>query len=350
MVKSIGSEFSLDIRIFFKPKINAIANDVATVSTGRCAIAALIQHLKLTKDDEVLLPAYLCPVILKAFQKENININYYKIKKNLNADLKDLEKSISKKTRFVYVIHYFGWPQPIDKIGKICRKKGALLVEDCAHSLLSTFKGKMLGEWGDYSFNMLRKWIPIPDGSLLYNHKDTGRKINYMPKLSFGYLQCTKARLGLILVKNVVPYILHRVYLGLEQSISKYPKPAPMSWISKSIWKHTDLQAIKLARRSNYKYLLSHLNNPKIKPFYPFLPEHVTPFQFPVLCGERDRLRDYLFDNKVFTDTHWNLDSFYGPKFRDTKKISPFILSVPIDQRYGKEDMSWLAGILNGFK
>ena len=37
----------------------------------------------------------------------------------------------------LYVIHYVGWPQPMPALVELCRRRGMLLVEDCALSLLS---------------------------------------------------------------------------------------------------------------------------------------------------------------------------------------------------------------------
>jgi dTDP-4-amino-4,6-dideoxygalactose transaminase len=44
-----------------------------------------------------------------------------------------------------------GWPQPVAELADLCRRRGMLLVEDCALSLLSDIPEGSLGAFGDWS-------------------------------------------------------------------------------------------------------------------------------------------------------------------------------------------------------
>ena len=58
--------------------------------------------------------------------------------------------------KLVVCAHLYGTPARIDELKNICERHGALLIEDAAESLGSTYKGKQTGTWGDYgviSFN-----------------------------------------------------------------------------------------------------------------------------------------------------------------------------------------------------
>ena len=60
--------------------------------------------------------------------------------------------------------HIGGWVNPdIEKIAKLCKNKGVALLEDCAHSLGSTLKGKHTGTFGDAGVYSLyaTKTIPV---------------------------------------------------------------------------------------------------------------------------------------------------------------------------------------------
>ena len=72
----------------------------------------------------------------------------------------------------LYVIHYLGWPQPMRRLRAICRRRGMLLVEDCALSLLSEPDGQPLGSFGDWSVFCLYKTLPVPNGALLVQNAD----------------------------------------------------------------------------------------------------------------------------------------------------------------------------------
>ena len=88
-----------------------------------------------------------------------------------NMDPKALEKAFEKypDTKAVICVHLYGTPAKIDEIQEICHRHGAVLIEDAAESLASTFKGQMTGTFGDfgiYSFNG-NKIITTSGGSML---------------------------------------------------------------------------------------------------------------------------------------------------------------------------------------
>lgn len=73
----------------------------------------------------------------------------------------------------------------------------------------------------------------------------------------------------------------------------------------------------------------------------------VIPFSMPILCKNRNELRKYLIENKVYCAIHWNQD-FMSEKVGE-RDISNSILSLPIDERYTTKDMKILAKIINKF-
>ena len=84
-----------------------------------------------------------------------------------------LENKITRQTRAVLIIHYFGFPQPIHKIREICNKKDVLLIEDCAHALFSSHGEEAIGSEGDLAIFSLRKTLPLPEGGgLLINNPE----------------------------------------------------------------------------------------------------------------------------------------------------------------------------------
>ncbi|MBR6833416.1 MAG: DegT/DnrJ/EryC1/StrS family aminotransferase, partial [Fibrobacter sp.] len=58
--------------------------------------------------------------------------------------------------RLVVLVHLYGTPAKVDEIRAICKKHGALLVEDAAESFGASYKGVQTGSFGDFnaiSFN-----------------------------------------------------------------------------------------------------------------------------------------------------------------------------------------------------
>ena len=69
--------------------------------------------------------------------------------------------------------HLYGNPAKIDEIQAICQKHGAVLIEDAAEALGSTYKGKACGSFGDYgvSFNG-NKIITTSGGGMLVSEDE----------------------------------------------------------------------------------------------------------------------------------------------------------------------------------
>jgi perosamine synthetase len=66
-------------------------------------------------------------------------------------DPDSLAARINSKTKAVLLYHLAGYPANAEKIAAICKKNGAILIEDCDNALLATINGKQVGTFGDFS-------------------------------------------------------------------------------------------------------------------------------------------------------------------------------------------------------
>lgn len=66
-----------------------------------------------------------------------------------NIDVSKIEAAISPKTKAVMLAHSLGNPFDLDAVNAICKKYGLWLIEDCCDALGSTYKGQMVGTFGD---------------------------------------------------------------------------------------------------------------------------------------------------------------------------------------------------------
>lgn len=85
---------------------------------------------------------------------------------NMNPDL--IEAKITERTKAIIVTHVWGLPAEMDKIVAIAKKHNLIVIEDCAHALFATYKGKYVGTWGDigsFSFQM-SKQMALGDGGM----------------------------------------------------------------------------------------------------------------------------------------------------------------------------------------
>ena len=66
-----------------------------------------------------------------------------------NIDASKIEAAISSKTKAVMLAHSLGNPFNLDVITALCKKYKLWLVEDCCDALGTTYRGQMVGTFGD---------------------------------------------------------------------------------------------------------------------------------------------------------------------------------------------------------
>jgi CDP-6-deoxy-D-xylo-4-hexulose-3-dehydrase len=66
-----------------------------------------------------------------------------------NIDASKIEAAITDKTKAIMLAHTLGNPYNLDLIVALCKKHQLWLIEDCCDALGSTYKGQMVGTFGD---------------------------------------------------------------------------------------------------------------------------------------------------------------------------------------------------------
>jgi len=66
-----------------------------------------------------------------------------------NIDSSQVEAAIGPRTKAIMLAHTLGNPYNLDIITGLCKKYGLWLVEDCCDALGSTYRGQMVGTFGD---------------------------------------------------------------------------------------------------------------------------------------------------------------------------------------------------------
>ena len=128
-------------------------------SANLLSIAAACNPMRkkfLKRNDEVLIPAIcwstsLWPIVQYGLKPVFVDIDL----NNLNLNIDDLVKKITKKTKAIMCVHILGLSTNMYKLRKICNQKNLILFEDTCESLGSKYNNINLGnygEFGTYSF------------------------------------------------------------------------------------------------------------------------------------------------------------------------------------------------------
>ena len=125
-------------------------------SANLLAVAALTSyHLgekRLRPGDEVItlaagFPTTINPLILYQLMPVFVDIDMGTYNVNVSA----LERSISARTKAVFLPHNIGNPFHVDVVQKLCKKHNLWLIEDCCDALDSTYRARQVGSFGDVS-------------------------------------------------------------------------------------------------------------------------------------------------------------------------------------------------------
>jgi dTDP-4-amino-4,6-dideoxygalactose transaminase len=125
--------------------------------------------------DEIIMPSYTFVSTANAFVLRGGVPIFVDIRPDtLNIDEKLIEKAITRKTKAIVPVHYAGVGCEMDTILKIARRNKLLVIEDAAHGVKATYKGRELGTMGDFgalSFHETKNIISGEGGALLVNNR-----------------------------------------------------------------------------------------------------------------------------------------------------------------------------------
>jgi len=329
------------------------------MSNGRASIRLILKRiLKVGKGDEVLLPAYVFQGLLDPFKESDMTIKFYKLNRDLTMDASDIRRKINENTKVLFIMHYFGFPQPVEQLKDLREAyPSCSVIEDIVQSFFTTCLDSSLGRFGDFSFNVYMKYVPTPDGSLLIINRPIG-DLDWR-NWQFKRLMYTGSRYIAMNLKNLylkgypVP---KNWFLSLfkyaARLMEEYPMFAEMSWISRRLLDKMDYDGIIVKRRDNFQYLLDNWDSASIIPLFPNLPSSVCPMGFVVLAEDRDYVRRELSKAKIYCPVHWRPTSegdgnllareIDPEEFPVSWEISRKIMMIPIDQRYGKNEMDYI--------
>ena len=137
------------------------AQAIAT-SYGRMAFYNILQSLGLPPGSEIVVPALTFWVVPELARAAGFRVVFADIDPaTFNLDAAALERAITPETRAVVPTHLYGLPCDMDAIMTIAECHNLRVVEDCAHSLGATFRGRPVGTFGDAAFFSFQTLKPL---------------------------------------------------------------------------------------------------------------------------------------------------------------------------------------------
>lgn len=276
-------------------KENNFKRNMYFFKSARESFEYLLKNL--FQDKVILIPAYIGysskegSGIFDPIKNSNIKYKFYKLSLNLSIKKRTLYKLIDTNPNGVLLlVHYFGFQDnDIQEIKKYAKKRGVIIIEDCAHSFFQFFTNSQTNS--DYYIFSLHKMFPFKKGGLLLSKKELTIDTN--------------------IVYNPFEY---------------------------------DIHAIANTRRKNYNYLVKKLEElPKITILHKKL--HKTVPQTLPIVVKSEELRDKLYfkmNKKGFGAVslyHELISQVDQKKFQNESYLSKHILNLPIHQDAKKREL-----------
>ncbi len=167
-------EFTKKCNEWLENKTGTTKALLTTSCTHATEMAAILSNIK--PGDEVIMPSYTFVSTADAFVLRGAKAVFVDVRPDtMNIDENLIEDAITEKTKAIVPVHYAGVSCEMDKIMEIANNHNLLVIEDAAQGIMSEYKGKALGTFGDYgcfSFHETKNFSMGEGGALLIRDKD----------------------------------------------------------------------------------------------------------------------------------------------------------------------------------
>jgi perosamine synthetase len=131
-----------------------------TAAYGRIAFYYILKALDLPAGSEIIFPSLTFWVVPELARVAGLTVVFADVDPaTFTMDPASVERLITDKTRAIVPTHLYGLPCDMDRLLDIAARHNLVVLEDCAHALGATYKGRPVGTFGAgalFSFQTLK--------------------------------------------------------------------------------------------------------------------------------------------------------------------------------------------------
>ena len=312
----------LELERFFGPMLHE--GDVS-LSCGRACLEYLIE---LRNIQTVWLPDFLCSSVPNQCRQTGVEIKTYQVGRGF-APIYDFEVA---EDEWLYLVDYYG------QLSK-CVVDRAFEVSD-GRVIVDESQGYYRAPWeGADTLYTCRKWFGVSDGAFLHTHNDLKLDRELPRAESFD-------KMGFVLGRFERPAGEFFAESRTNNARFSNEPMAEMSALTENLLHAVDYSAAKDRRLTNWSMLDDALGSSNRLSLN--VPE--APFMYPYMVEDAEGIRKTMAAEGVFVPMLW-------PNVPDDADAGLFaidfsknILPLPVDQRYGADDMARVLKILSRSK
>jgi perosamine synthetase len=138
------------------------ARHAITASYGRMAFYFVLRALQLPPGSEIVVPALTCWAVPELARVAGLRVRFADVNPaTFCLDPASLEATVTDRTRVVVPTHLYGLPCDVEAILDIAGRHNLAVIEDCAHALGATYRGRPVGTFGDGAVFSFQAWKPL---------------------------------------------------------------------------------------------------------------------------------------------------------------------------------------------
>jgi len=252
-----------------------------------------------------------------------------------NIDPSKIEEKLTPRTKAIMPVHLYGLPCDMDPILEIAKKHGLFVIEDCAQAHGATYKGQVIGSFGDaagFSFYPGKNLGALGDaGAAVTNSEALAKKLRALGNYGSDYKY-------------------HHIYKGSNSRLDELQA----AFLSTKL---PLMDKVNKNRRATAQRYLEGIKNPRI--ILPFVPEYAVPVWhiFAVRTKERDALAQHLADRGIGTNRHYPIPMHLQECYKDlglaqgslpiAEEISATQLSLPMYYGMTEDEIQYVIDAVN---
>ena len=309
------------------------------VGNGLDALFLALKALGVGAGDEVIVPSntYIATALAVTYVGATPVFVEPDIR-TFNIDPTRIEEAITDKTKAIMPVHLYGQPCDMDPIMGISKKYGLFVVEDCAQAHGATYKGKVIGSFGDaagFSFYPGKNLGALGDaGATVTNDEELAKKVRALGNYGSDYKY-------------------HHIYKGNNSRLDELQAAFLAA-------KLPHLNRMNEERRRIAQKYIDGIKNEEV--ILPYIPEYANPVWhiFGIRCKRRDELEKFLNDAGIGTNKHYPIPMHLQECYKDlgfkegdfpvAEEISATELSIPMYYGMTDEEIQYVIDKVNEFK
>lgn len=326
-------------------------NEAIAVNSATAALHLALATFKFPQGKKVLVPSLTFSATASAIlynQLEPVFVD--SDPRTLNIDLNDLEKKYDKDCVAIMPVHYTGHPAPMEELMPWAKQKNLKVIEDCAHTPGSFYKGKRLGLWGDigcFSFEEKKLMTTGDGGMICSDNLELLKDVRAMRWVGIDKDNWKTSKNYTSSKQDAMHWFYEIRTLGYKYNMNDLAASIGLVQLKKL----DKMNAIRSKHINNYINGLKHNN--KVELLVPFETEHYDYQMFGIRVDKKNETIIHLKNKGIATGCHYTPLSIQ-PLFLKWGRNCPFIeeeidrcITLPLHTGLSDEDIGYIVDQLN---